>query len=260
METVNGFSTGGIQFLVNWGPITFSECSYHCSALWYRTSAPPSVTVPFSIPIGIWIDKDLRLSTITSIVLVAAGAVLRCFALDASITSTVLLHASYICNGIAGPSAMGAVSLIAERWFPVAERSTATAVMAEANSFGLGAAFLVGPNMISSSGDVKDLLNFYILCAVLISANLVRFGLAFGVTRYLAAYRCCTSTSPDRSVGLLSVASAITANQVCPSATDSRVQDDFGSLHDCALAAGPESSILGAVCLLWHDDRDIRAL
>jgi hypothetical protein len=91
-----------------------------------------------------------------------------------------------------------------------AERSTATAVMAEANSFGLAAAFLVGPNMISSSGDVKDLLNFYILCAVLISANLVRCSLAFGVAPFPVQ---CT-LSPDRSVGLLSVASAIAANQV----------------------------------------------
>ena len=233
------------------------------ATLWYRyfltrVCLPSWITVPFSIPIGIWIDKDLRLSTITSIVLVATGAVLRCFALDNTITSTVLLHASYICNGIAGPVAMAGVSLIAQRWFPVAERSTATAVMAEANSFGLAAAFLVGPNMISSSGDVKDLLNFYILCAVLISANLVRYGLALCVTQTFAAHRHCTYVSPDRSGGLLSVASAIAANQVCPSAADSRVKDDARSLHDCALATRPESAILGAVRVLWHDDRDIR--
>lgn len=68
---------------------------------------------------------------------------------------------------------MGAVSLIAERFFPVSERSTATALMAEANSFGLAAAFLVGPNMITSSNNVHQLLHFYILCSVLIGLNLV---------------------------------------------------------------------------------------
>ena len=68
---------------------------------------------------------------------------------------------------------MGAVSLIAERFFPVSERSTATAIMAEANSFGLAAAFLVGPNMITSSDNVHQLLSFYILCVTLVGINLV---------------------------------------------------------------------------------------
>lgn len=63
------------------------------------TTPTHSFPVPFSVPIGIWIDKDLRLSTIFSIALVALGSVLRCFALDASETSIVLLHLSYICNG-----------------------------------------------------------------------------------------------------------------------------------------------------------------
>jgi MFS family permease len=150
---VNGVSNTAIQLLVNWGPITF---------------------IPLSVPMGIWIDVNLRLSTITSIALVAAGALLRCFALDDSLLSLVLLHISYILNGCAGPVAMGAVSLLAERFFPLTERSTATAIAAEANSFGLAAAFLVGPNMITSSSNKTQLLQFYILCAVLIGALLVR--------------------------------------------------------------------------------------
>lgn len=89
--------------------------------------------LPFAIPAAFWLDQrtGLKWATITNIVLVTLGVVLRCFARDASTLSIALLHVGFILNAIAGPVAMGAVSRLAEDWFPVAERGTATAIAAQ---------------------------------------------------------------------------------------------------------------------------------
>lgn len=148
-----------VQLMLNWGPI------------WY---------LPLAIPVAYWLDQrsGLKWSTMLFLVLVVLGVVLRCLARDNSTLSIVLLHIGFSLNAIAGPCAMGAVSRLAEDWFPATERGLATAVAAQANIFGTAIAFLVGPYVVDEDTMAKLQLYNYIglgFCATTLVASLVYF-------------------------------------------------------------------------------------
>lgn len=144
-----------VQLLLNWGPIAF---------------------LPFMLPFGYWLDRPggLRWATVFSMALVTAGAAIRCFVFSPSPASVGLLHVSYILNDIAGPVSMGAVSVLAERFFPVSQRATATALAAEANILGGAASFVIGPLMVGSSGaNVAGLKAYMYVCCGICVVTLV---------------------------------------------------------------------------------------
>ena len=131
MQSVYGFSGNMVQLLLNYGPIG-----------WFVTC----------LPFAWHLDRyGARFSVLVSLWLVMASQVLRCFATDASTVSLVLVHVSFILNALAGPIAMGACSRISEDWFQSSERTTATAIMAEANNTSGIISWLLVPLLVTTS-------------------------------------------------------------------------------------------------------------
>ena len=152
-----GIDSTTVQLLLNWGPIAFLICA---------------------APYSYWMDRPsgMRGAIISSVVLVTAGAALRCIASNSSNTSLVLLHISYFSNAAAGPASMAAVSKIVETWFPLHERATATALAAEANVLGTAAAFIIGPAFVTSLDPqtaMQQLMQYNWLCLAICLFNLV---------------------------------------------------------------------------------------
>ena len=149
--------SNAVQLMLNWGPIAF---------------------LIFALPYAYWMDRPggMRGSVLSSVVLVVLGAVLRLLATSSSQLSVVLLHVSYFSNAAAGPVSMAAVSKLAENWFPLSERATATALAAEANVLGTAAAFVLGPLFCTSSDPavaLRQLMAYNWLCLAVCLLNLV---------------------------------------------------------------------------------------
>jgi MFS family permease len=130
--TLYGADAAFVQLLVNIGPIIY---------------------VLVSLPLALWMDRPggMRPSVLLGISLVTVGQVLRTLAFDGGALSTALLVLSYVLNAASGPVAMGAVGRISETFFPVEQRATSTAVMAEANLLGVAGAMLFGPLIVQSA-------------------------------------------------------------------------------------------------------------
>lgn len=127
-----------------------------------------------AFPVGYAMDKKggIRTQLIIGSLLVTTGAVLRIFARNPGNFSLGCLHVSYILTALAGPVAMSAVSKLSEEWFPVHERTTATAIATICN--GLGSAFssLVGPGMVQD-GTQASLQSYNYLMLALTGVNLL---------------------------------------------------------------------------------------
>lgn len=173
---VHGLTDNQIQFFINYGPFG-----------WFVTCVPLS-----------WlIDRHgSRLPVLFSIVLVFVSSLIRIFTRDDSLTSVALLHISFFFNGLAGPIAMSACSKISEvcmqfhigqlqlwiqfsfpvlefqDWFPPEMRSTATAVMNQANMCCGLVLWLMIPLLVSVE-DGTHLHTFNLVCLGMASLNLL---------------------------------------------------------------------------------------
>lgn len=105
-----------------------------------------------------------RLGMLSACALILSGSVCRYAARDGSAVSQSLMYASASANAIAGIVAMGAVSTLAETWFPVNERATATAIMGESNIIGCNVGYLLGPYMVPDSSDPNRLYRYHLVC------------------------------------------------------------------------------------------------
>lgn len=145
MEGVYGVDGDTLQLLLAYGPICF---------------------IVFAVPFSWHMDRyGCRASVVAAAACVAASAALRCAAHDASTASLVLLHASFILNAVAGPVAMAAVGKLSEAWFPPHQRTTATALMAEANLFG-GTIVYPAATYIVTASSAGQMLHLNLLVAV----------------------------------------------------------------------------------------------
>lgn len=181
-EAVYGLDDDDVQLLLNYGAIFF---------------------VPFAVPFAWWMDRPggLRVTVVTSLALVAAGAALRVAApLDGSRTAVGMLHVSYILNDIAGPVAMSACTRVSEGWFPLHERGLATAIATEANILGSAAAYLVGPALLAAAASpAAGLAAYHWLAAGMCAATLL------GAIVYFPSH---PPTPPTRSAGSAAAAEA----------------------------------------------------
>ena len=64
-----------------------------------------------------------------------------------------LIHIGQFLNGLGGPIAMGGPPLISATWFPVHQRTTATALMVVIAGFGLALSFIIAPLIVPDVGD-----------------------------------------------------------------------------------------------------------
>ncbi|KAK3105810.1 hypothetical protein FSP39_006209 [Pinctada imbricata] len=128
-EVVFKWQDSTIGMLANWGNI-----AYVCTIF----------------PACYFIDvKGLRTSLLLCNFVLTLGNGLRCITSDPN-WATWLLNIGAVLNGIAGTVPCAAPALLASIWFPPNQRATATAVASISNYFGIGMAFIIGPQLVSS--------------------------------------------------------------------------------------------------------------
>ncbi|XP_068673644.1 solute carrier family 49 member 4 homolog [Montipora foliosa] len=95
--------------------------------------------------------KGLRISVLLTALLSVLGKGLQIIPFDDRKVQTIVIHLGQFLLMAGGPVAIGAPPLLSATWFPVDERTTATAIGALAGYFGTAIAFAVGPAMVPAS-------------------------------------------------------------------------------------------------------------
>ncbi|XP_052721868.1 solute carrier family 49 member 4 homolog isoform X1 [Crassostrea angulata] len=126
-EDAFGWSDADIALLSNWGPISYVLSTFVMS----------------------WVVdvKGLRWACLSTAIMVAAGAGARCIT-DQPPYVKWTVNIGQFLNGLAGPVAMGVPPALSALWFPVKERTTATAIATILNGIGVGISFALGPYMV----------------------------------------------------------------------------------------------------------------
>ncbi|XP_046553132.1 solute carrier family 49 member 4 homolog [Haliotis rubra] len=106
-EVAFGWNDGVISLMANWGPITYF----------------------IGMPIFAWMldMKGLRVSSLLSMFLIAAGCGIRCITTTPPWV-TWTMHIGQFLNGLGGPVGTGGPPSMSAAWFPPNERTTATAL------------------------------------------------------------------------------------------------------------------------------------
>lgn len=126
-EVAFNWTQSDIALLTNWGPIAYL------------------VSAPFLM----WLmHMGIRYSQLALTGSMTLATILRCINSNPP-TVTYLMHAGQIINGLAGPVAMSLSPLLSVVWFPLEERTLATAISAVLNVVGTSASFLTGPLSIT---------------------------------------------------------------------------------------------------------------
>lgn len=126
-EDAFGWSDADIALLSNWGPISYVLAAFIMS----------------------WVVdvKGLRWSCLSTGVMIALGAGVRCIT-DQPPYVKWTVNIGQFLNGLAGPVAMGVPPVLSALWFPVKERTTATAISFVISSIGIAVSFALGPYMV----------------------------------------------------------------------------------------------------------------
>ncbi|XP_071505804.1 solute carrier family 49 member 4 homolog [Diadema antillarum] len=124
---VLGWNPGQFALLANWGPITFIISAFFFSWLLHA--------------------KGLRASVLLTGGLLTLGLAIRCIPVPVSMMKWTM-NLGHVFIGLAGPVSMAAPTTISAAWFPVRERTTATAISATFQIVGIAASFLIGPQIV----------------------------------------------------------------------------------------------------------------
>ncbi len=126
---VYGWTEADIALMTNYGPIDFVLSAFIFS----------------------WIldVKGLRMASLITSGFVTMGAGLRCVTSSPPM-ATWLVHLGQFLNGFGGIVAMGGSALMSSVWFPVEQRSTATALISITNSFGASLSFILPQYIVPS--------------------------------------------------------------------------------------------------------------
>jgi len=107
----------------------------------------------------------LRPTAIAGMGLVFAGTLVRLIATDNVplyngtnvTTTTIVQHVGQALNGLAGPFAMSAGTVMSAAWFAPEERTVSTAVFCTANQVGVTLSYIAGPLMVPVDGTSSDI-------------------------------------------------------------------------------------------------------
>ncbi|XP_071477381.1 solute carrier family 49 member 4 homolog [Diadema antillarum] len=124
---VLGWNPGQFALLANWGPITFIISAFFFSWLLHA--------------------KGLRVSVLLTGGLLVVGLAIRCIPVPVSRMKWTM-NVGHVFIGLAGPIAMAAPTTISAAWFPVNERTTATAIAATFQTLGVASSFVIGPQIV----------------------------------------------------------------------------------------------------------------
>jgi FLVCR family MFS transporter len=170
-----GWDDATLSFLGNWGPIAY---------------------IAFFLPTAWSLARfKLRPTAIGAALLVCAGCGVRLIDTSESSTCLFLAHAGSCLNGLAGPFAMSAGTVVSAAWFGPDERTTSTAIFTIANMFGVSASYLVGPLLVPANGSVADIRRYLWICFILAAVSLLL------VLVYLPS-KPPTGSEPSRSASL----------------------------------------------------------
>eukprot|EP00939_MAST-03C_sp_MAST-3C-sp1_P005203 g5203.t1 len=129
-----------IAWLGNWGPIAY--------------------VIAFA-PTAWALDVlKLRPTSIVGAVLVFAASAIRLVDTSRSRVCLILQHVGQCLNGLAGPFAMSAGTVISATWFAPSERTTSTAIYSISNMLGVSVSYLIGPLVVSSHGSTQDIRTY----------------------------------------------------------------------------------------------------
>ena len=95
----------------------------------------------------------LRFSVLLATAMQLVGTAFRIIPTGNKKTSTALIYCGQIFIGLAGPFSIAAPPLLSSTWFPMHQRTTATAISTVAGYVGFSLSFLVGPAFVD---DVND--------------------------------------------------------------------------------------------------------
>lgn len=168
-ETVFGWNDAIVSWMGLWGPLGY-----------FAAFAPTA-----------WMLDTLHLrpSAIVAIGLVLAGTLVRL--IDTSNTpihpgsnisvTLIMQHLGQALNGLAGPFAMSAGTVLSATWFPPGERTISTAVFCTANQVGVSLSYIVGPLLVPEDGDIADVRLYLWVCVGLAGAVAVPIVVRFCV-------------------------------------------------------------------------------
>ncbi|XP_064603078.1 solute carrier family 49 member 4-like isoform X2 [Liolophura sinensis] len=87
--------------------------------------------------------KGLRVAAVSTVNLVFVGSAIRCLTVVIGM-KTWIVHLGQAVNALAGPVCFGAPPLLSDVWFPIHERSTATAISVMSSYFGVASSYILG--------------------------------------------------------------------------------------------------------------------
>ncbi len=125
-----GWSDHDIAILTNWGPIMYV----------------------LTAPLFTWIldTKGIRVTCVITSGLVTMGTALRCITHQPPLV-TWLVNAGQIVNALAGPVCFGTATVISSTWFPVEQRTSATAIASILNGLGVAMTYIIGPLVVPTN-------------------------------------------------------------------------------------------------------------
>jgi FLVCR family MFS transporter len=254
-----GLTSGAIDQLLNWGPITF---------------------VP-TVPLVIWLlqqENGLRKCLRLNAALTFAACSIRmipCLFSHASREKhqglLLVLHLAQILNGIAGPVLIVAPSRLSAMWFPPGQRTTVTAV-ANASPVGWAVGFYLIPAVLNNNADNVPVSEPQCSCVAnaqptshtaLIVQALLLLTLGFSVVPLLCVILYCPDhpTSPQSTPGILPRDAGrkedFSLTKIVKLATsDSRL---LILMLVCALSIGIYDGWMGVLPQIMHKELPVRA-
>ena len=130
--SVFGWDDSEISWMGNWGPIAY--------------------IVAFMPTAWVLDNYDLRPAALVAAALMLLGCVIRLLSTGPTWQCTVCQHIGQCLNGLAGPFAMSAGTVLSAQWFPAGQRTLSTAIFCVANMSGVSASYIIGPLLVPSTG------------------------------------------------------------------------------------------------------------
>lgn len=152
-ETVFNWNDATVAWMGNWGPIAYVVAF-----------------LPTAWMLDTWF---MRPTALIAALLVTVGTGVRLISTGPTASCLYLMHLGQCLNGLAGPFAMSAGTVLSAAWFAPGERTTSTAIFCIANMVGVSASYLVGPLLVPLDGTISDVRLYLWVCFALACTAMV---------------------------------------------------------------------------------------